>query len=371
MRTEYDLEMLREIGFCGGIENYSRQLSGRNAGDRPECLIDYFPSNFITITDESHVTLPQVRGMYNGDRARKLTLVDHGFRLPSALDNRPMNFDEFIDITNQIIFLSATPGNYEHEHGGTPIQQIIRPTGIIDPPVEIRPLKNQIDDLIEEIRQRAERNERALVTTLTKKISEDLTTYLINIGLKVQYIHSDIDAIERVDILRALRNGEVDCIIGINLLREGLDLPEVTLVAILDADKEGFLRSESALIQTAGRAARHIEGRVILYADKITDSMQRMLTKCDDRRTKQKIYNLENNIIPKAIQREVQESLKTIYATADETVENVVAEEGVDYSINETILHLAKEMLEAAEKLEFERAAALRDKLKKLKDTYD
>ncbi|MFL2876881.1 MAG: excinuclease ABC subunit UvrB [Pontiellaceae bacterium] len=371
MRTEYDLEMLREIGFCGGIENYSRQLSGRNAGDRPECLIDYFPSKFITIIDESHVTLPQVRGMYNGDRARKLTLVDHGFRLPSALDNRPMNFDEFIDITNQIIFLSATPGNYELEHGGTPIQQIIRPTGIIDPPVEIRPLKNQIDDLIEEIRQRAERNERALVTTLTKKISEDLTTYLINIGLKVQYIHSDIDAIERVDILRALRNGEFDCIIGINLLREGLDLPEVTLVAILDADKEGFLRSESALIQTAGRAARHIEGRVILYADKITDSMQRMLTKCDDRRTKQKIYNLENNIIPKAIQREVQESLKTIYATADETVEKVVAEEGVDYSINETILHLEKEMLEAAEKLEFERAAALRDKLKKLKDTYD
>ena len=371
MRTEYDLEMLREIGFCGGIENYSRQLSGRNAGDRPECLIDYFPSDFITIIDESHVTLPQVRGMYNGDRARKLTLVDHGFRLPSALDNRPMNFDEFIDITNQIIFLSATPGSYELEQGGKPIQQIIRPTGIIDPPVEIRPLKNQIDDLIEEIRQRAERNERALVTTLTKKISEDLTTYLINIGLKVQYIHSDIDAIERVDILRALRNGEVDCIIGINLLREGLDLPEVTLVAILDADKEGFLRSESALIQTAGRAARHIEGRVILYADKITDSMQRMLTKCDDRREKQQIYNLENKIIPKAIQREVQESLKTIYATADETVENVVAEEGVDYSINETILHLEKEMLAAAEKLEFERAAALRDKLKKLKDTYD
>ena len=371
MRTEYDLEMLREIGFCGGIENYSRQLSGRNAGDRPECLIDYFPSDFITIIDESHVTLPQVRGMYNGDRARKLTLVDHGFRLPSALDNRPMNFDEFIDITNQIIFLSATPGTYELEQGGTPIQQIIRPTGIIDPPVEIRPLKNQIDDLIEEIRQRAERNERALVTTLTKKISEDLTTYLINIGLKVQYIHSDIDAIERVDILRALRNGEVDCIIGINLLREGLDLPEVTLVAILDADKEGFLRSESALIQTAGRAARHIEGRVILYADKITDSMQRMLTKCDARREKQQIYNLENKIIPKAIQREVQESLKTIYATADETVENVVAEEGVDYNINETILHLEKEMLEAAEKLEFERAAALRDKLKKLKDTYD
>jgi len=371
MRTEYDLEMLREIGFCGGIENYSRPLSGRQAGDRPECLLDYFPEEFITIIDESHVTLPQIRGMYNGDRARKLTLVDHGFRLPSALDNRPMNFDEFIHITNQIIFLSATPGTYEIENGGTPIEQIIRPTGIIDPPVEIRPLKNQIDDLIEEVRQRAERNERCLVTTLTKQISEDLTTYLLNIGLKVQYLHSDIDAIERVDILRSLRNGEVDCVIGINLLREGLDLPEVTLVAILDADKEGFLRSESALIQTAGRAARHIDGRVILYADKITDSMQRMLTKCDHRRDKQRTYNRENNITPKAIQKEVQESLKTIYAAADETVEQVVAEEGVEYSINETILQLEKEMLEAAQKLEFERAAALRDKLKKLKDTYD
>ncbi len=371
MRTEYDLEMLREIGFCGGIENYSRPLSGRQAGDRPECLLDYFPEEFITIIDESHVTLPQIRGMYNGDRARKLTLVDHGFRLPSALDNRPMNFDEFIQITNQIIFLSATPGTYEIENGGTPIEQIIRPTGIIDPPVEIRPLKNQIDDLIEEVRQRAERNERCLVTTLTKQISEDLTTYLLNIGLKVQYLHSDIDAIERVDILRSLRNGEVDCVIGINLLREGLDLPEVTLVAILDADKEGFLRSESALIQTAGRAARHIDGRVILYADKITDSMQRMLTKCDHRRDKQRTYNLENNITPKAIQKEVQESLKTIYAAADETVEQVVAEDGVEYSINETILQLEKEMLEAAQKLEFERAAALRDKLKKLKDTYD
>jgi excinuclease ABC subunit B len=371
MRTEYDLEMLREIGFCGGIENYSRPLSGRQAGDRPECLLDYFPEEFITIIDESHVTLPQIRGMYNGDRARKLTLVDHGFRLPSALDNRPMNFDEFIRITNQIIFLSATPGTYEIENGGRPIEQIIRPTGIIDPPVEIRPLKNQIDDLIEEVRQRAERNERCLVTTLTKQISEDLTTYLLNIGLKVQYLHSDIDAIERVDILRSLRNGEVDCVIGINLLREGLDLPEVTLVAILDADKEGFLRSESALIQTAGRAARHIDGRVILYADKITDSMQRMLTKCDHRRDKQRAYNLENNITPKAIQKEIQESLKTIYATADETVEQVVAEDGVEYSINETILHLEKEMLEAAQKLEFERAAALRDKLKKLKDTYD
>ena len=371
MRTEYDIEMLKEIGFCGGIENYSRQLSGRAEGERPECLLDYFPSEFITIIDESHVTLPQIRGMYNGDRSRKLTLVDHGFRLPSALDNRPLNFEEFLNITNQIIFLSATPGLFEIENGGKPIEQIIRPTGIIDPPIEIRPLKNQIDDLIEEIRQRAERNERSLVTTLTKRISEDLTQYLLDIGLKVQYIHSDIDAIERVDILRSLRNGEVDCIVGINLLREGLDLPEVTLVAILDADKEGFLRSESALIQTAGRAARHIKGHVILYADKMTDSMQRMINKCDERRIKQKKYNLQNNIKPKAINKEIQESLRKIYKKSTETVEQVVSDSETEFNINEAIFNLEKDMLDAAEKLEFERAAALRDKLKKMKETYD
>ena len=366
MRTEYDLEMLKEIGFCGGIENYSRHLAGRKAGDRPECLLDYIPGDFLTIIDESHVTLPQVRGMYNGDQARKGTLVEHGFRLPSALDNRPMNFDEFMKITNEMVFLSATPGPYEKEHGGNPIEQIIRPTGIVDPPVELRPLKNQIDDLMEEIRSRAERGERTLVTTLTKRTAEDLSEYLEKTGLKVQYLHSDIDALERVDILRELRSGKFDCLIGINLLREGLDLPEVSLVAILDADKEGFLRSETSLIQTAGRAARHIDGRVIMYAEKITDSMQRMLDKCDHRREKQTAYNVEHGITPQAIKKEIQESLKTIYETAEETVKAAVAEEGVEYSVSETIHQLEQEMLEAADALEFERAAVLRDQIKKL-----
>ncbi|MDF7808632.1 excinuclease ABC subunit UvrB [Pontiellaceae bacterium B12219] len=366
MRTEYDLEMLKEIGFCGGIENYSRHLAGREAGMRPECLLDYFPDDFLTIIDESHVTLSQVRAMYNGDQARKRTLVDHGFRLPSALDNRPMDFDEFMDVTNEIIFLSATPGPYEKEHGGVPVEQIIRPTGIIDPPIELRPLKNQIDDLMEEIRIRAERNERVLVTTLTKRTAEDLTEYLEKTGLKVSYLHSDIDALERVEVLRELRSGKVDCLIGINLLREGLDLPEVSLVAILDADKEGFLRSETSLIQTAGRAARHIDGLVIMYAEKITDSMQRMLDKCDHRRTKQRAYNEEHGIVPQAIKKDIQDSLKTIYETAEDTVEAAVAEEGIDYSVGEIIHQLQQEMVEAAEKLEFERAATLRDQIKAL-----
>ena len=369
MRTEYDLEMLKEIGFCGGIENYSRHLAGRAAGERPECLLDYFPENFLTIIDESHVTLPQIRGMYNGDQARKRTLVEHGFRLPSALDNRPMDFNEFMTVTHEIVFLSATPGPYELEHGGTPIEQIIRPTGIVDPPVELRPLKNQIDDLMEEIRARAERGERTLVTTLTKRTAEDLTEYLEKTGLKVQYLHSDIDALERVDILRELRSGKVDCLIGINLLREGLDLPEVSLVAILDADKEGFLRSETALIQTAGRAARHIDGLVIMYAEKITDSMQRMLDTCDHRREKQSAYNREHGIVPKAIQKQIQDSLRTVYQTAEETVELAVAEDAADYDVNETIRQLEQEMLEAAKALEFERAADLRDQIKRLKAT--
>ena len=366
MRTEYDMEMLREIGFCGGIENYSRHLAGRAPGERPECLLDYFPEGFLTIIDESHVTLPQVRGMYNGDRARKLTLVEHGFRLPSALDNRPLNFDEFVGLVNETIFLSATPGPFEREHAGRPVEQIIRPTGIVDPPVEIRPLKNQIDDLMEEIRARAERGERTLVTTLTKRTAEDLAEYLEKTGLKAQYLHSDIDAIERVEILRELRGGKFDCLIGINLLREGLDLPEVSLVAILDADKEGFLRSETALIQTAGRAARHIDGRVIMYAEHITDSMQRMLDKCDHRRRKQMEYNRRHGIVPRAIRKEIQQSLKTIYETAEETVELAVAESGGEYTTAETIRRLEAEMLEAAEKLEFERAALLRDQIRKL-----
>ncbi len=368
MRTEYDLEMMKEIGFCGGIENYSRHLAGRNAGDRPECLMDYFPDDFLMVIDESHVTLPQVRGMYNGDQARKGTLVEHGFRLPSALDNRPMNFGEFVSVTNEIIFLSATPGPYEQEHAGTPIEQIIRPTGIVDPPVEIRPLKNQIDDLMEEIRVRAERGERTLVTTLTKRTSEDLAEYLEKTGLKVQYLHSDIDALERVDILRELRSGKFDALIGINLLREGLDLPEVSLVAILDADKEGFLRSETALIQTAGRAARHIDGRVIMYAENITGSMQRMMDKCDHRRRKQTAYNEEHGVVPQAIKKEIAQSLKTLYETAEETVELAVAETGVEYSVSETIHQLETEMLIAATDLEFERAALLRDRIQALKD---
>ena len=363
MRTEYDLEMLREIGFCGGIENYSRPLSGREPGARPDCLLDYFPEDFITIIDESHVTLPQVRGMYNGDRARKLTLVDHGFRLPSALDNRPLNFDEFLEIIPQFIFVSATPGPFETEQGGTPIEQLIRPTGILEPPIELRPLTHQIDDLIEEVRLRAERKERTLATTLTKQTAEDLTTYLKEIGLKVQYLHSDIDAIERVEVLRSLRSGEVDCVVGINLLREGLDLPEVSLVAILDADKEGFLRSESALIQTAGRAARHIEGRVILYADTLTGSMQRMMKKCDQRREKQMAYNAEHNITPRAIKKAIPESLKSPDETKKEPKRSKQKSTG---SISEQISILESEMLRAAKKLDFERAAILRDEIEAL-----
>ena len=371
MRTEYDLEMFKELGYCNGIENYSRHLSGRRAGERPDCLLDYFPNEFITIIDESHVTLPQIRGMHNGDRARKTTLVENGFRLPSAIDNRPLNFDEFIDITNQIIFVSATPGVYEIENSEKIIPQIIRPTGIIDPPIEIRPLENQIDDLIDEIQIRSKKNQRTLVTTLTKKTAEDLTDYLNKINLKVQYIHSDIDAIERVEILRELRLGNVDCVVGINLLREGLDLPEVTLVAILDADKEGFLRSESALIQTSGRAARHTEGKVIMYADTITKSIKNTLNKCNKRREVQQKYNKTNNINPKAINKSVQESLKEIYGKTNDVLKQITESSGDDFDINEAILNLEKEMLEAAEKLEFERAAFLRDKIKKIKEKYD
>ncbi|MGE4488037.1 MAG: excinuclease ABC subunit UvrB [Kiritimatiellales bacterium] len=367
MRTEYDMEMLKEIGFCGGIENYSRHLSGRSAGDRPACLIDYFPDDFLTILDESHVTLPQVRGMFNGDRARKLTLVEHGFRLPSALDNRPLEFSEFLDVTGPMIFTSATPGPFELEHGGKPVEQVIRPTGIVDPPVEVRPLKGQIDDVMEEIRSRAERGERTLVTTLTKRTAEDLTDYLKKVGLRVQYLHSEIDAIERVEILRGLRKAEFDCLIGINLLREGLDLPEVSLVAILDADKEGFLRSETSLVQTAGRAARHTEGRVIMYADNITGSMRRMMEVTDSRREKQLAYNKEHGITPKAIQKEIQDSLGHLKKDVEELEEHIVRETGESYDVNQTIREIEQEMLEAAEKLEFERAALLRDQLYELK----
>jgi excinuclease ABC subunit B len=369
MRTEYDMEMLKEIGYCGGIENYSRHLSGRMAGDRPACLIDYFPADFLTIIDESHVTLPQIRGMFNGDRARKTTLVEHGFRLPSALDNRPLEFSEFFDVTGPMIFTTATPGPFEKEHGGRPIEQVIRPTAIIDPPVEVRPLNGQIDDVMEEIRARADRDERTLVTTLTKRTAEDLTDYLKKVGLRVQYLHSDIDAIERVEILRSLRKAEFDCLIGINLLREGLDLPEVSLVAILDADKEGFLRSETALVQTAGRAARHIDGNVIMYADHMTGSMRRMMDLTDHRRKKQIAYNEEHGITPQAIQKEIADSLGRLKKDAEELEEHVVRETGENYDINTAIRDVEREMLEAAEKLEFERAAMLRDELYDLKAT--
>lgn len=366
MRTQYDLDMMREMGYCSGIENYSRHLTGRAAGQRPYTLLDYFRGNFLTILDESHATVPQLRGMYNGDRARKTVLVEHGFRLPSALDNRPMQYDEFLQVTGPILFTSATPAPYERQVCTTQVQQVIRPTGIVDPPVEVRPLKGQIDDVIEEIRQRAERKERTLVTTLTKKTSEDLAEYLHNLGLRVKYLHSEIDAIERVEILRGLRKADFDCLIGINLLREGLDLPEVSLVAILDADKEGFLRSETSLVQTAGRAARHVQGRVIMYADQVTDSMRRMLDITDARRRKQLAYNQEHGITPRSIQKSIQDSLAVV-KKAQETEELVAREGGVEYNVMEVLGQLEREMLEAAEALEFERAALLRDQIHELK----
>lgn len=366
MRTEYDIEMLQELGYCSGIENYSRHLSGRAEGERPATLLDFFQDTFLTILDESHVTVPQLRGMYNGDRARKETLVAHGFRLPSALDNRPMKYDEFFSAIGSAIFTTATPGPFEIENGGPPVQQVIRPTGILDPPVEVRPLTGQIDDLIEEVRQRAERKERVLVTTLTKKTAEDLSEYLHSLGLRVKYLHSEIDAIERVELLRGLRKADFDCLVGINLLREGLDLPEVSLVAILDADKEGFLRSETSLIQTAGRAARHVNGVVIMYADHITDSMRRMIEVTAARREKQLAYNREHKITPRSIVKGIQESLSDEHK-AREVEEMIVRETGEPYNVHEVIVELEREMLEAAEALEYERAAILRDQIRELK----
>ena len=366
MRTMYDLEMLKEIGFCSGIENYSRHLGGRKAGEKPATLLDYFQGGFLTVIDESHVTLPQIRGMFNGDQARKGVLVEHGFRLPSAKDNRPLNFDEFVKSIGPVVFTSATPGPYERQVSPPPIPQLIRPTGLVDPPVVVRPLGNQIDDVMEEIRAHAARHERVLVTTLTKRTAEDLTEYLKSVGIKVRYLHSDIDAIERVEILRSLRKADFDCLIGINLLREGLDLPEVSLVAVLDADKEGFLRSETSLIQTAGRAARHLDGKVILYADKVTDSMQRMMTVTEARRTRQLEYNRVNHITPQSIQKSIQESLVIDYKGQD--IEARVAKEsGVGYDLHATLREMEAEMLEAAETLEFERAALLRDQMRELR----
>jgi excinuclease ABC subunit B len=371
MRTEYDLEMLREIGYCPGIENYSRPLSGRRPGERPQCLIDYFPDDFLLIVDESHVTLPQIGGMYEGDRSRKQTLVDHGFRLPSALDNRPLRFDEFQSLLGQAIHVSATPGEPElKQSGGVIVEQIIRPTGLVDPKLEIRPTKGQIDDLLEEIRKRVEVGERALVTTLTKRMAEDLTEYLFQAGVKVRYIHSDIDTIERMEILRSLRLQKVDVLVGINLLREGLDLPEVSLVAILDADKEGFLRSETSLIQTAGRAARHVRGEVVLYADQITGAMRRAIEEMNRRRDAQLAYNREHGITPRTIVKSVEEIMRTTSVADAATAvaaEEILPTAAMNLDPESLMELLEREMLAAAAREEFEVAAVFRDRLDELR----
>ena len=366
MRTEYDLEMMEEMGFCSGIENYSRHIAGRLPGSRPHTLIDFFPPDYLLVIDESHATIPQLGGMYAGDMARKKVLVEHGFRLPSALDNRPLNFDEFQSMQKQTIYVSATPAAKEVELSkGRVVELVVRPTGLIDPKVTVKPLKGQIDDLIHEARKRVESKERVLVTTLTKRTAEELTDYLRDIGINVRYLHSEIDAIERVEILRALRKGEFDVLVGINLLREGLDLPEVSLVAILDADKEGYLRSVTSLIQTAGRAARHLNGEVILYADVKTQSIEKFLAVSQYRREKQLAYNKEHNITPRSVSRAVEESL-----SARPTSEHAVAvinDRGGNFDVTETIRELEQEMLAAANNLEFEKAALLRDQVRELK----
>ena len=361
-RTEYDIEMMRELGYCNGIENYSRPLTGRKPGTAGECLIDYFPDDFLTIIDESHVSVPQLRAMYNGDQARKQMLVDYGFRLPSAKDNRPLTFEEFNNKVHQIVYVSATPGDYEYSEAETVAEQVIRPTGLLDPEIEVRPLKNQIDDLIGEIRKTAEKGDRVFVTTLTKKSSEDLTAYLHELGIRVEYLHSDIDAIERVAILQRLRKGEFDVLVGINLLREGLDLPEVALVAILDADKEGFLRSTTSLVQTAGRTARHEKGRVILYADHTTSAMAELIEITRSHRERQIAYNKAHNITPKSVRRAINESSYLFKSGGKTVAPTAQIAEG-----EKLLEELKREMLEAADKLEFERAAFLRDQIKKLK----
>ncbi len=364
-RTEYDIEMMRELGYCNGIENYSRPLTGRAAGEPPECLLDYFPDDFLTIIDESHVAVPQLRAMYNGDQARKQKLVDFGFRLPSAKDNRPLKFPEFERKVNQIVFTSATPGDYEYGVSQTVAEQVIRPTGLLDPEIELRPLKGQIDDLMEEIRKVAATGDRVLVTTLTKRSAEDLTAYLHETGLRVEYLHSGIDALERVAILGRLRKGEFDCLIGINLLREGLDFPEVALVAILDADKEGFLRSTTSLVQTAGRCARHVKGRVILYCDHQTDAIRDLLRITQRHRDRQIAFNTAHNITPKSVKRAINEAVY-VYSEAKKTEHAVVHETPETSDVRETIAALQEEMLQAADALEFERAAYLRDQIKAL-----
>ena len=363
-RTNFDLEMMKETGFCQGIENYSRHISGREPGSAPFTLFDYFPKDFLLLIDESHATIPQVRAMYNGDRARKETLVNYGFRLPSAFDNRPLKFEEFEERINQVVFVSATPGDYEKEHSKERVvEQIIRPTGLLDPKIEVRPVENQVDDLIKQIHERTERNERILVTTLTKKMAEDLTKYLTGLDIKVRYMHSDIKALERMEIIRDLRMGKFDVLVGINLLREGLDIPEVSLVAILDADKEGFLRSERSLIQTIGRAARNTDGKVIMYADELTESMDKAITETNRRRKIQQEYNAEHNITPTTIKKAIRETIKATYQVSDNQEElNIKKGETVEDAVN----RLTEEMLKYAQNLEFEKAAEIRDQIKQL-----
>jgi excinuclease ABC subunit B len=379
-RTRFDLEMMREVGYCSGIETYSRHIAGRPPGSRPSCLFDYFPDDYLLVIDESHVTVPQIAGMWHGDRSRKMTLIEHGFRLPSALDNRPLTFEEWETMVKQVIFVSATPADYELQKSkGVIVEQVIRPTGLVDPVVEIRPVKNQIDDLIAEIRGRVAKKERVLVTTLTKRMAEDLTEYLTDIGVKVRYIHSEVDALERVEILRDLRLGDFDVLVGVNLLREGLDLPEVSLVAILDADKEGFLRSERSLIQTAGRTARNLNGKVVMYADTVTGSMQRMMEETNRRREKQLEYNRVHNISPTTVYKSVDEVLAAttvadVKAARDARRERakapLIAENVIRYLTAEQrmdlISELRQEMEKASKDLEFERAASLRDEILKL-----
>ena len=364
-RTNFDIEMMKETGFCQGIENYSRHISGREAGSPPFTLFDYFPKDYLLLIDESHATIPQVKAMYNGDRARKESLVKYGFRLPSAFDNRPLKFEEFEERVNQVVFVSATPAEYELEHSKDNIvEQIIRPTGLLDPKIEVKPVMNQIDDLIDQIHERVEKKERVLVTTLTKKMAEDLTDYLSGLDIKVKYMHSDIKALERMEIIRNLRLGEFDVLVGINLLREGLDIPEVSLVAILDADKEGFLRSERSLIQTIGRAARNTDGKVIMYADELTDSMEKAISETNRRRKIQQAYNKEHGIVPKTIQKSVRDTIRASIIEEAETKYNISKEESIEDVINK----LTDEMLKYAANMEFEKAAELRDKIKELEN---
>ena len=363
-RTNFDIEMMKETGFCQGIENYSRHISGREPGSTPYTLFDYFPDDYLLLIDESHATIPQVRAMYNGDRARKESLVNYGFRLPSAFDNRPLKFQEFEERINQCIFVSATPGDYEKEHTEATVEQIIRPTGLLDPKIEVKPIDIQVDDLIEQINERTKKGERVLVTTLTKKMAEDLTGYLKNIDIKVRYMHSDIKTLERSEIIRDLRLGKFDVLVGINLLREGLDIPEVSLVAILDADKEGFLRSERSLIQTIGRAARNTDGKVIMYADELTNSMEKAIKETNRRREIQEKYNKEHNITPKTINKAIRESIRATYQVAEDSAEYKME---AGETLEQTIDRLTQEMIKFANELDFENAAKIRDKIKELK----